>query len=37
MGHATVGITLDSYGHLMEGNEAQARNLFDAYLDRQGG
>ena len=34
MGHATIGLTLDLYGHLMPGNEAQAADLLDAYLAR---
>jgi integrase len=34
MGHANISITLDRYGHLMPGNEAEARTLLDAYLDR---
>jgi len=34
MGHANISITLDRYGHLMPGNEAEAANLLDAYLDR---
>jgi integrase len=32
MGHSTVTITFDRYGHLMPGNEAQAAELLDAYL-----
>ena len=32
MGHANISITLDRYGHLMPGNEAQAAGLLDAYL-----
>jgi integrase len=32
MGHANIGITLDLYGHLMPGSEAQAADLLDAYL-----
>jgi integrase len=32
MGHANIGITLDRYGHLMPGNEAEAASLLDAYL-----
>jgi integrase len=32
MGHASVSITLDRYGHLMPGNESQAAALLDAYL-----
>ena len=27
-------ITLDRYGHLLPGNEAEAAGLLDAYLDR---
>jgi integrase len=34
MGHATIGITLDRYGHLMPGNESEAAGLLDAYLAR---
>jgi integrase len=34
MGHASITVTLDRYGHLMPGNEAQAAALLDAYLDR---
>jgi integrase len=37
MGHANISITLDRYGHLMPGNEAEARDLLDAYLDEHGG
>lgn len=37
MGHATISITLDRYGHLMPGNEAEARDLLDAYLDAHNG
>src|SRR5215207_8685461 len=37
MGHANISITLDRYGHLMPGNEAEARALLDAYLAREGG
>jgi integrase len=32
MGHANISITLDRYGHLLPGNEAEARALLDAYL-----
>ena len=32
MGHANISITLDRYGHLMPGNEAEAADLLDAYL-----
>jgi integrase len=34
MGHASVTITLDRYGHLMPGNEGEAAALLDAYLTR---
>ena len=34
MGHANISITLDRYGHLMPGNEAEAAGLLDAYLER---
>ena len=37
MGHANINITLDRYGHLLPGNEAEARALLDAYLEREGG
>lgn len=32
MGHANISITLDRYGHLMPGNEAEAADLLDAFL-----
>jgi integrase len=32
MGHANIAITLDRYGHLMPGNEAEAAGLLDTYL-----
>jgi integrase len=34
MGHANISITLDRYGHLMPGAEAEAASLLDSYLDR---
>lgn len=34
LGHASVAITFDRYGHLMPGNEAEATDLLDAYLLR---
>jgi integrase len=37
MGHASVGITLDRYGHLMPGNEAEAAQMLDTYLARAQG
>jgi integrase len=32
MGHSSITITLDRYGHLFPGNEEQAAALLDAYL-----
>jgi integrase len=34
MGHATIAITFDLYGHLMPGAHAEAASLLDAYLAR---
>jgi integrase len=34
MGHASITITLDRYGHLFPGNEGEAAALVDAYLAR---
>jgi integrase len=33
LGHATITITLDRYGHLMPGSEVEACRLLDTYLD----
>jgi hypothetical protein len=33
VGHATIQMTFDRYGHLMPGSREQARELVDAYLD----
>jgi hypothetical protein len=35
MGHANISITLDRYGHLMPGSEAEAAGLLDAYWDAE--
>lgn len=32
MGHASVTLTLDRYGHMFPGNESEAAGLLDAYL-----
>ena len=32
MGHASITITLDRYGHLLPGNEQQAATLLDSWL-----
>jgi len=37
MGHATIAITLDLYGHLFPGAEIEATGLLDAYFARQVG
>jgi len=37
MGHANISITLDRYGHLMPGNEAEAADLLDTYLESSRG
>lgn len=37
MGHATIQITLDLYGHLFPGAEAEAAGLLDAYFARHVG
>jgi integrase len=34
MGHATIAVTLDLYGHLFPGSEDEAATLLDAYLAR---
>ena len=34
LGHASITITLDRYGHLMPGSEDEAAGLLDAYLER---
>ncbi len=34
MRHSSITITLDRYGHLMPGNEEEAVELLDAYLQR---
>jgi integrase len=34
MGHSTISMTLDRYGHLMPGNEDEAAVMLGAYLER---
>jgi integrase len=36
MGHASISITLDRYGHLFPGSQDEAAELVDAYLARSG-
>jgi integrase len=36
LGHASIAITFDRYGHLFAGAEHEARGLLDAYLERDG-
>jgi integrase len=33
LGHADIGTTFNRYGHLMPGNEHEARGLLDAYME----
>ena len=33
LGHATISITLDRYGHLRPGSEEEAASLRDSYLE----
>ena len=35
LGHATIQITLDLYGHLFPGNGSEAASLLDSYFARQ--
>jgi integrase len=37
MGHATIAITLNLYGHLMPGAEDEATEMLDAFFARHGG
>ena len=32
MGHSTITITLDRYGHLLPGNEVEAATMLDTWL-----
>jgi len=34
MGHSSIVVTLDTYGHLLPGSETDAAELFDAFLIR---
>lgn len=34
LGHSSIAITFDRYGHLMPGNEDEAAALLDGYLER---
>jgi hypothetical protein len=35
MGHSSIDVTFDLYGHLMPGSEAEAASLLEAYLQRK--
>jgi integrase len=35
MGHSSIKVTFDLYGHLMPGTEAEAAALLDSYLVRK--
>jgi integrase len=37
MGHSSITITLDRYGHLMPGHEGEAAAMLTGYLERRGG
>jgi hypothetical protein len=37
MGHASVTLTLDRYGHMFPGNKEEAAGLLDAFLERATG
>jgi hypothetical protein len=37
MGHSSITMTLDRYGHLMPGNEGEAAEMLTAYLDASWG
>jgi hypothetical protein len=37
MGHSSITITLDRYGHLLPGHEAEAVDRVDAYHERASG
>jgi len=32
MGHSSITVTIDRYGHLMPGNEKEAARLLDAFV-----
>ena len=34
LGHASISITIDRYGHLIEGHAKTNADLLDAYLER---
>ena len=34
MGHSSITVTLDRYGHLMPGNEREAAGMLATYLER---
>ena len=35
MGHSSITVTIDRYGHLLPGGEAEAAALLDAYHQRR--
>jgi integrase len=37
MGHSSITVTLDRYGHLMPGSEDEAAGMLEAYLRREAG
>jgi integrase len=37
VGHSSIKVTFDLYGHLMPGTEAEAAALLDGFLDQRTG
>jgi hypothetical protein len=35
MGHSSIKVTYDLYGHLMPGNEAEAAGMLDTYYAKK--
>jgi integrase len=35
VGHSSITITLDRYGHLLPGNESEAAQLLDRFLEQR--
>ena len=34
MGHSSITVTLDRYGHLLPGHEGEAAEMLDGYLEQ---
>jgi len=35
LGHSSITVSLDRYGHLMPGNEEEAAGMLEGYLARE--